>query len=95
MTSGEGTIYDSSKDGRRMGRYDLIRDGIGSRIQDLLGAKETRETIYSLDNSLNWWKGCWNWMFELSEGVTEDDDAFESMVERMLSTLRTKKLASS
>ena len=29
----------------------------------------------------------WDSMFELSEGVTEDDDTFESMVERMLSTL--------
>ena len=66
-----------------------------ARIQDLFGAEETRETISSSDNSLNWWKGCWNWMLELSEGVTEDDDAFESMVERMLFSLRTKKLASS
>ena len=79
-----------------MGRYDLTKDaGKGSRMQDLLGAEETRETISSSDNSLNLWKECWNSMFELSEGVTEDDDAFESMVERMLSTLRTKKLASS
>ena len=82
--------------GARMGIDDLTRDvGIGSRIQDLLGAEETRETISSSDNSLNWWRGCWNWMFELSEGVTEDDNAFESMVERMSFTLRTKKLASS
>ena len=82
--------------GARMGRDDLTKDaGIGSRMQDLLGAEETRETISSSDNSLNWWKVCWNSMFELSEGVTEDDDALESMVERMLSTLRTKKLASS
>ena len=64
-------------------------------MQDLLGAEETRETISSLDNSLNWWKVCWDWMFELSEGVREDEDAFESMVERISSTLRTKKLASS
>ena len=34
-------------------------------------------------------------MLELSEGATEDDDVFESMVERMLFTLRTKKLANS
>ena len=82
--------------GARMGRNDLTKDaGIGSRMQDLLGAEETRETISSSDNSLNWWKVCWNSMFELSEGVTEDDDALESMVERMLSTLRTKKLARS
>ena len=82
--------------GARMGRDDLTKDaGIGSRMQDLLGAEETRETISSSDNSLKWWKVCWNSMFELSEGVTEDDDTLESMVERMLSTLRTKKLASS
>ena len=79
--------------GARMGRDYLTKDaGIGSRMQDLLGAEET---ISSSDNSLKWWKLCWNSMFELSEGVTEDDDALESMVERMLSTLRTKKLASS
>ena len=79
-----------------MGRDDLTKDaGIGSRMKDLFGAEETRETIYSSDNSLNWWKVCWNSMFEFSEGVTEDDDALESMVERMLSTLRKKKLASS
>ena len=79
-----------------MGREYLIRDsGIGSRIQYLFEAEETKETISFSDNSLNWWKGCWNWMFELSEGVTEDDDAFESIVECMLFTLRTKKLASS
>ena len=80
--------------GARMGRNDLTKDaGIGS--QDLLGAEETRETISSSDNSLNWWKVCWDSMFELSGGVKEDDDAFESMVELMLSTLRTKNLASS
>ena len=56
--------------GARMGRDDLTKDaGIGSRMQDLLGAEETRETISSSDNSLNWWKVCWNSMFELSEGV--------------------------
>ena len=79
-----------------MGRDDLTKVvGIGPRMQDLLGAEETRETISSSDNSLNWWKGCWDSMFELSEGVTEEDNAFESMAERMLSTLRTKKVASS
>ena len=33
--------------------------------------------------------------FEISEGATEDDDPFESMVERMLSSSRTKKWVSS
>ena len=56
---------------------------------------ETRETISSSDNSLNWWKGCWDSMFESSEGVKEDVDAFESMLEWMLFTLRTKELANS
>ena len=80
--------------GAKIGRDDLTRDfGMRSRIQDLLEAEETRETISFSDNSLNWWKRCW--MFELSEGVTEDDDALDSMVELMLFTLRTKKLASS
>ena len=40
--------------GARMGRDDLTRDvGMGSRVQDLLGAETTRETISSSDNSLN------------------------------------------
>ena len=82
--------------GARMDRDYLTKDaGIGSRMQYLLGAEETRETISSSDNPLNWWKVCWDSMFELSEWVTEDDDAFESMVKRMLYTLRTRKLACS
>ena len=55
--------------GARMGGDDLTRDvEIASRMQDLLGAEETRETISSSDNSLNWWKGCLDLIFELSEG---------------------------
>ena len=79
--------------GARMGRDDLTKDvGIGSRMQDLLGVEETRETISSSDNSLNWWKVCWESMFELSKGVTEDEDAFESMVERMLVFTKNKEV---
>ena len=63
---------------------------MGSKIQDLLGEEETRDTISSSENSLNWWKG-WDSMFELSEGVTEDDDTFESMVERLL-TLKNQEV---
>ena len=41
--------------GARMCRDDLTRDvGMGSRVQDLLGAEATRETISSSDNYLNW-----------------------------------------
>ena len=73
---------------------DVVEAG-RSRIKDLLGAEAQGKQFLQIILSLNWWKGCWNWMFELSEGLMEDDDVFESMVERILSTLRTKKLASS
>ena len=57
MTSGEGLFTIFVRMGARIGRDDLTKDaGVGSRMQDLLGAEETRETISSSDNSLNWWK---------------------------------------
>ena len=55
---GERFVSDFRK-GARIGRENLTKDvGIGSRLQDILGGEDTRETIYFSDNSLKWWKGC-------------------------------------
>ena len=44
---------------------------VGAKDAMFAGIVETRETISS-DSSLNWLKGYWDSMFELSEGVNEE-----------------------
>ena len=81
--------------GARMCRYDLTWDIKWDRGYKIYFEWRKQRNYFFSRYFFELVKGCWDWIIELFERVTGDEDAFESMVDRRLSTLRTKKLASS